>query len=157
MLTQANDLTGAFNNAWRKHDFARLVTLPSVWHHIITSSPLPSINIRITAGPCVSHTASTFTKARLGIASQQPKTRKLRHTCYQQADIRMRFARLTTACWRQVCCKLSTDLLQVNCQNLLSPALLQIVSISCNRQVATSLILTAWNWQLCCKLLTSCN
>ena len=30
VLTQANDLTGAFNNAWRKHDFARLVTLPSV-------------------------------------------------------------------------------------------------------------------------------
>ena len=27
---------------------------------------------------------------------------------------------LATACWRQVCCKLSTDLLQVDCQNLLS-------------------------------------
>ena len=34
------------------------------------------------------------------------------------------FAWLATACWRHVCCKLSTDLLQVDCQNLLSTGLL---------------------------------
>ena len=43
------------------------------------------------------------------------------------------FARLATACWRQVCCKLSTDLLQVDCQNLLFTGLLQVVSTSCNK------------------------
>ena len=50
-------------------------------------------------------------------------------TCrYQDA-----FAWLATACWRQVCCKLSTDLLQADCQILLSTGLLQVVSISCNK------------------------
>ena len=43
-----------------------------------------------------------------------------------------RFAWLATTCWRQVCCKMSTDLLQVDCQNLLSASLLQ-VSTSCNK------------------------
>ena len=34
---------------------------------------------------------------------------------------------------QQTCCKLSTDLLQVDCQNLLSISLLQVVSTSCNK------------------------
>ena len=42
-----------------------------------------------------------------------------------------------TACSQQVCCKLSTDLLQVDCQKLLSTGLLQVVSslqmTSCNK------------------------
>ena len=32
-----------------------------------------------------------------------------------------------------LCCKLSTDLLQVDCQNLLPTGLLQVVSTSCNK------------------------
>ena len=34
---------------------------------------------------------------------------------------------------QQVSCKLSTDLLQVDCQNLLSTGWLQVVSTSCNK------------------------
>ena len=60
----------------------------------------------------------------------------------QQADLRMRSHGLrqlvhdslfTTACSRQACCKLSTDLLQVDNPNLLSTGLLQVVSTSCNK------------------------
>ena len=43
------------------------------------------------------------------------------------------FAWLVTACWRQACCNLSTDLLQVDCPKLLSTGLLQAVSTSCNK------------------------
>ena len=43
------------------------------------------------------------------------------------------FSWLATACWRQVCCKLLADLLQVDCQNLLSTGLLHVVSTSCNK------------------------
>ena len=53
------------------------------------------------------------------------------------------FAWLATACWRQVCLKLSTDLLQVDCQNLLSTGSLQVVSTSW-WQVCKAW----WNWQL---------
>ena len=38
------------------------------------------------------------------------------------------FAWFAKAYWRQACCKLSTDLLQVDCQNLLSTGLLQVIS-----------------------------
>ena len=34
----------------------------------------------------------------------------------------------------QVCSKFSTELLQVDCQNLLSTGLLQVVSTSCNKR-----------------------
>ena len=48
------------------------------------------------------------------------------------------FAGLATAFWRQACCKLSTDLLEVDCQNCLSTGLLQVVTglqmTSCNKR-----------------------
>ena len=50
----------------------------------------------------------------------------------------MRSHNLEKACWRQICCKLSTDLVQVDCQNLLSTGLLQAVSKSCNKFVTTT-------------------
>ena len=73
------------------------------------------------------------------------------------------FAWLATACWRQVCCKLSTDLLQVDCQNLLSTGLLQVVSASCNKSANdklqkpdfNGLVAPWWNWQVCCNILVS--
>ena len=63
--------------------------------------------------------------------------------------------------WQQVCCMLSTDLLQVDCQNLLSTGLLQVVSTSCNKSVnvklrQAKLVATWWNWQVYWNLLTSC-
>ena len=63
--------------------------------------------------------------------------------------------------WQQVCCKLSTDLLQVDCKNLLSTGLLQVVSTSCNKSVnvklrQAKLVVTWWNWQVYWNLLTSC-
>ena len=58
------------------------------------------------------------------------------------------FERLATACWRKVCGKLSTDLLQVDCQNLLSmSSLLQVVSTSCNKSVNDKLQ-QAWFYSL---------
>ena len=39
----------------------------------------------------------------------------LQQTCYQQADISMRLHGLRQFVDEQVCCKLSTDLLQVDC------------------------------------------
>ena len=61
--------------------------------------------------------------------------------------------KLTSTCGRMACdsllttsCKLSTDLFQVDCQNLLSTSLQQVVSTSCNNSAndkfATILILT---------------
>ena len=78
----------------------------------------------------------------------QPKTSNLQqldiltpcNILDQQADIRMRSHGLrqlvddkSVASCQQTCCKLSTDLLQVDCQNLLSTGLLQVVSTSCNK------------------------
>ena len=77
-----------------------------------------------------------------------------------QADTRIR-SQLATACWRQVCCKLSTDLLQIDCQNLLSTGLLQVGSTSCNKSANNKLqqvwfneLVATWcNWQVCCIVL----
>ena len=57
------------------------------------------------------------------------------------------FAWLKTAWWRQACCKLSTDLMQVDCQNLLSTSLLQVVSTSCNKS-ANDKLQQAGFWDL---------
>ena len=69
----------------------------------------------------------------------------LQWTCYQQANIKMSLYGLATACSQHVCCKVSTDFLQVCCLNLLSTDLLLVVSTSYNKsaklKVATSLIL----------------
>ena len=66
----------------------------------------------------------------------------------------------TTCCW-QVCCKFSTDMMRVECQNLLSIGLLQVGTslqmTSCNKPDFNRLVATWWNWQVCCNLLTSCN
>ena len=74
--------------------------------------------------------------------STQPKTRKLQQVCWHLAIDLLSTSRyqdafvwVATACWRRVCCKLSTDLLQVDGQNLLSPGLLQVVSTNCNKSV----------------------
>ena len=53
------------------------------------------------------------------ITSTRDKCTRVRRA-FQQAHIKDAFAWLATACWRQVCCKYSTDLLHVDCQNLLS-------------------------------------
>ena len=65
-------------------------------------------------------------------------------------------------CCKHRSCKLSTDLLQVNFQNLLSTCLLQIVSTSCNTSANAKLLiqltdLFRWNWWNWQDLLTSCN
>ena len=76
----------------------------------------------------------------------QPKTlstlnnfvKILQQTCYQQADIRMRshgLRQLVDDRFVVASCQHSTDLLQVDCQNLLSTGLLQVVSTSCNKSV----------------------
>ena len=71
-------------------------------------------------------------------ALARPKIRKL-NTLQKRVTTSRAFALLATACWRQVCCKLSADLLQVDCQNLLSTGLLQVVSISWNKSTADKL------------------
>ena len=43
------------------------------------------------------------------------------------------FALLATAYWQQVCCKLSTGLLQVDSENFLSTGLSLVFSTSCNK------------------------
>ena len=81
----------------------------------------------------------------------------LEQTCYNNP-----FVWLATACWRLVCCKLPTNLVQVYCQNLLSTGLLQVVSkVVTSPQMASSnkpnfnrLVSTCWQ-QTCCNLLTS--
>ena len=66
---------------------------------------------------------------------------------------------------QQVCCKLSTTLLQLHCPNLFQQACCklfqQIVTslqmTSCNKPDFNRLVATWWNWQACCNLLTRCN
>ena len=76
------------------------------------------------------------------------------------------FAWLTTACWRQACCKLSTDLLQVDCIqtcyqqaccNMFQQVETSLRMTSCNNPDFSILVATWWNWQACCNLLTSCS
>lgn len=103
---------------------------------------------------CVNHSFSTF---ELTI---QYFTCRQKHTSYNKSveilqqlvttnQYQNAFTWLATACWAQVCCKVSTDWLQVDCQNLSSTGLLQC---HFNRLVATW-----WNWQVCWNLLTSWN
>ena len=68
----------------------------------------------------------------------------LRQSRYQDP-----FAWLATACWRQACCKLSTDLLQVawKYQNLLSTGLLKVISTSCNKSTKWKAAKSLKNWQ----------
>ena len=62
------------------------------------------------------------------------------------------FAWLATGWWRQVCCKLSTGLLRVDCPNWLSTGLLQVVSTSCDKSSSDKLQ-QAWLSQACCNLM----
>ena len=70
----------------------------------------------------------------LAYFNTQAKMHKFVQYKHKRANIRV------TACWRQVCCKLSTNhLLQVDCQKLLSTGLVQVVS--CKWQVTKRLTL----------------
>ena len=91
-------------------------------------------------------TNNTQTKTcNLHFSQQLVTTRR-----YQDA-----FTWLATPCLRQVCCKLSTDLLQVDCQNLLFTGLLQVVtSLKMTNYNETDL---TGNRQVCCNLLIKCN
>ena len=69
------------------------------------------------------------------------------------------FAWLPTGCWWKVCCMLSTDVFQAeqaSC-NLFQQVVTSLQMTSCNKPDLNRLVATWWNWQACCKLLTSYN
>ena len=91
----------------------------------------------------------------------QPKTRKLQQVCcrlvtllsssrYQDA-----FASLAPASWKQVCCKLSTGLMQDDNWDFLSPSLMQVAPSlqisSWNKSYFHRLAASWWIQQTCCN------
>ena len=69
------------------------------------------------------------------------------YASFNKSDIRMRSHGLRqlvddsfVASCQQTCCKLSTDLLQVECHDLFSTGLLQVVSTSCNKSANDKLL-----------------
>ena len=68
---------------------------------------------------------STFTEGKWYVINELVLQSKniLTTDLLQQADIRIRSHDFATACLRQVCCKMSTNLLQVDCRKLLSTGL----------------------------------
>ena len=55
------------------------------------------------------------------------------------------FASLAPAWWKEVCCKLSTGLMQVDCQDFLSTSLIQVVLITtCNKSALDIKLHQVW-------------
>ena len=91
----------------------------------------------------------------------QPKTTLTSVVILQQTWSTSRyhdaFAWSATACWRQVCCKLSIDLLQVDCYpqacyKLFQQVVIQLQTTRCNKPDFNRLVST---WWVCCNLLTN--
>ena len=103
------------------------------------------------------------------------KTPKLQQVCWHLVTVcynKQISGIVRMACdslWEQVCCKLSTGLLQaVNrvvaswlfqqaCRNLFQQVVTSLRMTSYNKPDFNRLVATWWNWQACCNLLTSCN
>ena len=83
----------------------------------------------------------------------QPKTRKLRQVYWHLAtDFLYRsWYQDAFTCLSRACCELSTDFLQVHCQNLLTTGLLQVLT-SCNKS-GNDKLQQAWFWRTCCDLM----